>query len=294
MADSIHCIQPKDLNLPLYLDCIGSDSLAQPSLLNLSGNWEVWVANEYQAVMPVVYSPTFLGKKTGHLPLIHRLGIYGEYDPDLEKRFLSVLEKNYLIGYYAFSHLNTLPTLPRKSIQVLEINPYEKIRSAYSSMRKRHTRPVSGVDMIESLKLNEKLFQNHTPFLSKLQKKEIFNQISSLQDKKVLKSLSLLYSGKICAQIIYFESKTSIFLNCILSNRTILPHGMSLCIDYLIQKYSSTHHLDFFGSQLDGVKKFNLSFGAKDHSYPVIEQSKIKILKQFIKKRLGLATFANQ
>lgn len=257
-------------------------------------NWDVLVYEDYYAVMPIPFSFKIGFKFVVNPFLTQQLGVFSKKDDaELNEKFLQFLKKNYKVLYYAFNDTNSFKTLlkTRKNF-LLEPNSYEIIKQKYSPKRKRKLRLNPGVRefsmMTSDLKFEEVEYfiSENMIGINKLKNKIfVLNYLRDFYRQNLIQFYGFFYKEKLTNLIaIYQESYTSVLLGTYNIRKLVKQNGASNLIDFAIQKNIETKIFDFEGGDLPNMEEYFRGFRGEMREYPIINNSKIELLKNiFIK-----------
>lgn len=279
-----------EIDFKKYEKCLESSEqrnwYAKKDVLDeLSGNWEVFVYGDYEAIMPIP-----IKKKLGFtfviMPLFcQQLGIFSlKNDQKINEFFFKAVKKNYRIFYYAFNDYNSFYTaLEQRKNYIIPVSDYEILkRKKYFKGRKSTTKCAQHL-LYREVELNA----NHISFIE-----NNFKGISKEGDKdKFRKYINFLYhnnSLKLCAAyldekliniaVLINETSQLSLLALINDEAYKNENGPSFLIDKILQNYIHEKSFNFMGSNIRGIEVFFKSFGAELHEYSFIDN---KILKKF-------------
>lgn len=266
----------------------------------LNDDWAALVEDNYQTVMPLTgrrkYGIHYLAQPF----LCQQLGVFSTHtlsNSDIS-RFVAAIPRKF---QYIDIQLNTFNRLSqdvrgqvqaRKTYELDLIQPYEKLRAAYSSNCKRNLKKAHAhkVSVLKGLKLREYLgfIQAQDPYFMTA------DQYARL--KMLIPAIFQHRSGEIyaaydaynslCAAALFLSSGNKVhYLMPVSSVAGKESRAMFALIDYYIQKQAQKNlTLDFEGSMIEGVARFYAGFGAQPVSYSRLTQNKLpwplKLLKR--------------
>ncbi|MDR2204687.1 MAG: hypothetical protein LBE36_00770 [Flavobacteriaceae bacterium] len=252
---------------------------AQKEILDvLSGNWQILVYGDYDAVMPIP-----LIRKTGidivSMPLFcQQLGIFSKIDnPQTNDKFLKFLKKNYTIFYYCFNNKNRfLENLDKKKNYIIPISDYAVLkRKKYFKGRKSTVKWAQHLFYREiNLDADSISFiENNVIGLSKK------SDIEKL--KKYIEFLNSIESLKLCGAYLNEElinlavliREQEQFSLLSLANNDFYKNenGASFLIDKILENYIHKKSFNFMGSNIRGIEIFFKSFGGELEEYGFIQ-----------------------
>ncbi len=251
---------------------------------HLSGNWELLVYNNYEAVMPV-HMTKKMGLKFIHMPLFcQQLGVFSLTDrAELNTSFLTFLKKRYRVFLYSFNDKNKFTcNLETRKNYLIPISDYETLKRKRYFKGRKSTVKWSQHLGYDEVSLNNKItlfIKENFKGLSKVSDFEKFeNYVKFLQSKNVLKICAAYYNNSLInIAILVIESDQYSLLALINDDLHKKENGASFLIDKILEKYISQKSFNFMGSNIRGIEVFFKSFGSELHEYSFIEN---KILKR--------------
>lgn len=251
----------------------------------LSGNWELLVCNDYEAVMPI-HVTRKIGVKFVHMPLFcQQLGVFSQRDhAELNTAFLTFLKNKYKIFLYSFNDKNKFTSdLETRKNYLIPISDYEVLkRKKYFKGRK------STVKWAQHLTYREiELDTTATSFIREnfkgLSKEADFEKFENyVRFLKLKDSLKIVAACKgetlINIAVLTKEPGRYSLLALINDEQQKAENGASFLIDKILEKYISQNTFNFMGSNIRGIEIFFKSFGSELHNYCFIEN---KLLKRF-------------
>ncbi len=286
-----------EIDFEKYAQCLENSAQrkysATKQFLDISSEkkWELLVYKDYEAVMPVPY--VFKSKiKIVHNPMLcQQLGIFSREDNvEINERFLSFLEKNYLIRIYTFNEFNHFKTSlkSKKNFLILPDN-YETVYFKYSPKRKRKLRldeeVVKNSD-IKNISFSQAESFIKENFLGANKEEDVDSFISIFKNMFEANCLnfSAFYLNQRIINIIvtYFDDFTVALLGTFNDKESVKVAGSSVLIDKCIEENISTKIFDFEGSELPNVEEFFRGFRPELRPYHLIEYSKKDIIKKLL------------
>lgn len=251
----------------------------------LSGNWELLVYDNYEAIMPIHITKK-MGLRFVHMPLFcQQLGVFSAIDDsNLNIDFLKFLKKHFRVFLYSFNDKNNFKCqLETRKNYIIPISDYEILkRKKYFKGRK------STVKWSQHLIYNEEVLNNNIILFLK----ENFKGLSKASDfenfKNYLEFLKQINSLKICVvynneiliniAILVEENNQYSLLALINNEHYKKENGASFLIDKILKNYISQNSFNFMGSNIRGIEVFFKSFGGELQKYCFVEN---KLLKRF-------------
>lgn len=183
------------------------------------------------------------------------------------KALFEFLQKQFAIG--DLNVKNTFEFGEQKHFQILKLGKLNLNQQAKRSLKKAGTFTTSIEDRFDEL--NELLHAELAKRVSSINAISLLkleNLVKQTSDLKV-KQLNLWNDGQWCGAVLFIEANDHIlYLKGTVKNEERKNGGMYLLIHHLIQlAFSSNNYLDFGGSNVENVRRFNCSFGAEDVTY---------------------------
>jgi len=295
----------KALNVEKYNYCI--EHSLQSNIFGFSwyldivcDNWDVFVLNDYEAVMPVPWRKKFF-IKYGYPPLwIIQLGIYSLEIED-ENEFLIELfsEFKYIETRTNASNAFTMfqPFQKQRQLQVLEMptTDYKTVFTGYRKDRKKDLKKAQKNDLHEKWNDNpNSLINLHKANVGKRAKdfsEQEYEKLEELIKVCVLKKVGEILSiydkdSKLVGSGFFLKHKdrTTILVSSTdFKNRK--NGANTFLIDRAIYKYQARFNkFDFGGSSMRSIAKYFLSFGASSENYMQLNYNNLPSFLKLLKK----------
>lgn len=297
----IRRLQYHEIDFEKYQKCLESSEQRKYSaekifLDTTSGNhWDLLVLGDYEAVMPVPFIKKLGFKIVVNPKLTQQLGIFSLKDsPEINEQFLSFLEENYRVWYYAFNEKNVFKSsLHKRKNFLLEPDAYEVIRQKYSPKRKRKLRLNPGVIEFSEIKENVPFDEAEAFILKNIvgveKQKVIADFVSILKvfyERKVLDFYGFYFKERLINLVaVYQEKYTSVLLGTYNVRELVKLNGASNLVDFAIMKNIEHRIFDFEGGDLPHLEEYFRGFRAEMKKYPVIKNSRMALLFSIFKKR---------
>jgi len=287
----IRRLKYESIDFDKYAGCLESSEqknwYAKKEVLDeLSGNWEILIYGNYEAILPVP-----LTKKMGInfviMPLFcQQLGVFSSKDnSEINDQFLKALKRNYKIFYYSFNQYNSFSSiLEKRKNYKIPISDYEILRrKKYFKGRKSTTKWAQHL-YYKEVELNPEHFsfiENNFKGLTKKTDIKKFNDYLNFLNKSNSLKLCAAYLDEVLINIaVLVSEKTEFSLLALINNEAYKKEdGASFLIDKILSHYIHEKSFDFMGSNIRGIELFFKSFGAELHDYGFIQS---KILKKFL------------
>ncbi|UOE39937.1 hypothetical protein MTP09_08350 [Chryseobacterium suipulveris] len=252
-------------------------------------SWELLVSGDYDFVMPVPIKKKF-GFHFVLMPLFcQQLGIFGkETDEKMEGLFVDFLKKNYKIVNYYFNFQNKISSnFKHKKNYFIETTEYKLLRKHYFKGRKSTVKTAQYLNFKElNLAENLDFIRNNFKGLDKKSDVEkLFGYMNFLDRQKKLRVFGSFKDEQITNSAIVIDHDNSLsLLGLVNDEKYRLDNGASFLIDRILQENIQSKSFDFMGGTIRGIEVFFKSFGAERQEYPIIENSKTDLLRNFFIK----------
>ena len=241
-------------SLSFYLDAVAE-------------NWCVLVDETYSKGIALPYTIR-LNVKTLYTPIYL---MYVEWlGADLPKELITLLQKSFAVGDICMKDKLMDPN--RK-----EYVRQELIESKYNDQTKRALKRFekSGLQLVKGKLENDVLtiIESELPAkIASLDKQAILSLnklVSVIAQNNMLSSYAILENNHFVGGILSMQFKNRIiYLKGAFTESAKKSGGMFKCISTLIEEASITQNIiDFGGSRVENVRKFNMNFGAVDRVY---------------------------
>jgi len=253
----------RSVNYRIYAEVFYLDAL-------LDNNWDCYVLNDYEAIMPLPFVKKFGFKFIVQPIYCQQLGVFHQenFSKETFQRFEKKLHRN-LVRAYAFNEENTEMFEPKG---ILRINQILDLQQEIQLDNKTKKNIKSFINKKVELKNNQnleeilnfkKINSVHKIDISKL---TILTNILLKKDKIELYSC---YQNEILIAFSIFvkSKKRSIYLNSSansLAKKLSAPTGL---LYHQIKKKDKFQFLDFEGSEINSLNHFFKGFGAIEKFY---------------------------
>ena len=251
-------------------------------------NWTAVVQNDYEVIFPMVSSSKF-GLSFFTQPLFSReFNIIGA-NPTFEykKECYDHLMRHRLVFFGSSTDFNlTNLKSSNRNYQRIELGKkYDVLYGNYSQNIKRTLKKSIEFKLeirnyFDPVTLIE-LFRNEkgAEFRHLGQKEYDFIQQLMINGNKVKYDyqINAYAEGELVASSFYFVSKDAIlFLKGAVTEKGKLMGAMVCLHDYVLQVFCETHrYFDFGGSNMKGLREFNMKFGAIDMNYLLLSSNRM-------------------
>lgn len=261
-----------------------------PYLNAVCKNWSALVFGDYEAVLPFCWNKKWTISYIFQPPFLQQMRYVG---PPLSAE---VLDKIVTLLQHHFSFIEYRSNIPLSSHTrknyVLDLNkPYESLAKQYSSQTKKNLKAAQA-EIIKHFTIDEFLdfyTKNTIPKINNWKKQ--FSTIQKtllqvLQKNDELLLLGAAYEGQLEAvSAVVHAPGHLVHLMTSASDRGREIHGTTSIVDSLIREYCHQDILlDFEGSEIAGIARFNEGFGANLIPYYELKSNRLPFPFNILKK----------
>jgi len=290
----IRKVRYQDIDFEKYNDCIENSAqknfyCKRENLDFLCKNWELLVYGDYEAVMPIPFFKKF-GIKFVDMPLFcQQLGIFSKInDNSINQKLVDYFRKKYSIINYQFNYCNTIADIQEKKNYIIAIQEYAFLRrKKYFKGRKSTVKTAQYLEFREIF-INSHILDFINKNLKGLEKEselEFFiKYLFFLEKNEKLKMYGSYFQDNLTNLAILTDDSGSYSLLGLINNEDMKEHnGASFLIDRILHDHIENKAFNFMGGSIRGIEVFFKSFGAELQEYPVIQNSKKDIIRNWLK-----------
>jgi hypothetical protein len=241
-------------SLSFYLDAVAE-------------NWCVLVDEAYSKGIALPYTIR-LNVKTLYTPIYL---MYVEWlGADLPKDLITLLQKSFAVGDICMKDKLADPNHKEYVRQeILESKYNEQTKRALKRFEKSGLQLVKGKLESDVLTIIESELPAKIASLDKQAILTLNKLVSVIAQNNMLSSYAILENNHVVGGILSMQFKNRIiYLKGAFTESAKKSGGMVKCISTLIEEASITQNIiDFGGSRVENVRKFNMNFGAVDRVY---------------------------
>jgi hypothetical protein len=268
----------------------------------VSENWDALVEGDYESVMPLTHKKKYGIQYLAQPDYTQQLGVFSskKIDAVLVEKFLRAIPKKYKIVQIKLNTINKIESdifdlKPNANFHLDLIEPYEILQKKYSKNTKRNLNQAKkhGIYLSKGITTNElvKLFVENvgdTLIGMKKSQYDILRRLIAFFLKNNLGKIYAAYdsSNTLCGAVFFILAKKKITSLITVSS----PEGKKnksvfLIFDHIIKLYSEKHMtLDFEGSNIPGIARFNKGFGATACEYMGVNINRLPWILRIFKK----------
>lgn len=257
----------KSVNYRIYAEVFYLDTL-------VGNNWDCYVLNDYEAIMPLPYVKKFGFKFIVQPTYCQQLGVF--HQEDFSKETFQLFEKKLhrnLVRSYSFNEENTemfAPKGEKRINQVLELNfDYDTYFKTIRKNRKQELKKglSTNFHLIEhpkSAEFIDLLEHNYSNIKKSLQLDTLAHLVHKLQEIEKSTTISIYENQHVLASSYYIISDKRLIQLCNAKIENSPVNFNSFIVHHIIKtNLNKNITLDFEGSSLKGVHEFNESFRAQ-------------------------------
>ncbi|WP_374444445.1 hypothetical protein [Epilithonimonas sp.] len=290
----IRKVRYQDIDFEKYNDCIENSAqknfyCKRENLDFLCKNWELLVYGDYEAVMPIPFFKKF-GIKFVDMPLFcQQLGIFSKInDNSINQKLVDYFRKKYSIINYQFNYCNTIADIQEKKNYIIAIQEYAFLRrKKYFKGRKSTVKTAQYLEFREIF-INSHILDFINKNLKGLEKESdldfFIKYLFFLEKNEKLKMYGSYFQDNLTNLAILTDDSGSYSLLGLINNEDMKEHnGASFLIDRILHDHIENKAFNFMGGSIRGIEVFFKSFGAELQEYPVIQNSKKDIIRNWLK-----------
>lgn len=270
--------------------CINNNIYAQSWFLNIvCDKWHALVLDDYQAVMPLNHKPKWGLLTIRQAIFSQQLGLFCQNNKIDVDDFISAIPKKYLYINFNLNTSNKYSVFSfKKNInhEIFLDSDKNKIFANYSkSVKKNISKAINNSVVFSNVVDSVDEFCKHKKHLGKNYMNDKrnnihFNLINYCLINKKGKIFSVSYQGINCCSVFVTFFNNRITLHSSYCNEIGKKNGaFFFLLNHIFNLEEFNNFIfDFEGSNLDGVAKRNLGFGAKQTYYQSVKLSRIPFL----------------
>ena len=258
-------------------------------LNNTAHSWDALILDDYSAVLPLVWNRKLRLKNIYHAPFLQKINIFSakDIDPKIIAAFFEKIPVKFIhVDLFLENSFNlNIPNFKifKRNTQELYLNKkYDELYSQFSKNHKKNIRKAkknmieinTNAGISDVLKLKRIVFKRFRPkttdlFMSKL------TALFKVSEKytKGSQTYSAYYKEELCAAAYFLKYRNRYI---IFSGTTDLGRKTGAAFyltDTFIKNNAETNTiLDFAGSDIKGIAKRNIGFGAKTLQYSHLQR----------------------
>ncbi|MCB9262290.1 MAG: hypothetical protein H6607_07945 [Flavobacteriales bacterium] len=237
--------------------------------------WDALILNDYEAVMPLPFNNKLFGFSQIYRPILtQQLGVFGQFSVQELSVFFDNIPNNFKLIRYPINYKNSNISSETKTNLVLDLLPnFELVKSNFSHGLKmaliKYSYQISETgDTDKLIEMYKTELENTVKFGKEnyALAKKLFSEIIRREMGKIYQ---LTVEDKTVAMaFILSHNNRHINLFSISRYKKQYRDSMGFLLAKIIEKKCyQMAFFDFEGSEIDGIKKFFLSFGATPQPY---------------------------
>ena len=272
-------------------ECFNNNIYAQSWYLNIvSSNWHALVLDDYQAVMPLCERLKW-GIPTIRQPMLtQQLGLFSKSSKDNFDDFFIIIPKKYLYINFNLNNKNSSSRFSfKKNVNhelfidsdkhILTDNYSKSVKNNIAKANSNSVFISSRPDDVEQFCSKKK--QLGRAYMSEQLNDTQYKLINYCLENKKGRIFSAQFDGVNCCSIFLMFFNNRLILQSSYCNEFGKKYGaFFFLLDHILKLEEFNDFIfDFEGSNLTGVAKRNLGFGAKETHYQSVRLSRIPFLK---------------
>lgn len=243
------------------------------------GQWEALIFGDYDTIFPIPFNRKRILKQCYQPFLMQQLGPLGRVDSTVVKQCFDYLNSRYIYVSYQWHHsidLSENRNITKRTNQVIDLTQtYDVIKKQYSKSTLRKLKIATKVAEIEWGTDIDAFWTQYSQAEYPLQKPMlkyrhlVMQLFASAKAHNVLEIATVTSAGEPCSITAFIVSNGRVINLLDASTTEARQHNINFYkIDRAIQRYAGNQKMfDFFGSNMEGIYRFNQSFGAKIEHY---------------------------
>lgn len=263
------CIKNSDSSL-VYATSTYLDYMAE--------NWEGFIADDYNLVMPVAWRKKFGIKYSYHVPFVQQLGAFGKnLKQEISEEFFQLFQRTYKYGDYTFNFSNQIKNVKQSNNYILLLSSkYEILKHFYlphteKNLHKAKHFPLQYQEgnIDEAISAYKDLYAQRFKHVTENDYKN-FAELSKLKHREnniVVRRVT--NKNELLATVLLIKDERRLY-NLMMTATPLARHQSAgaFLYDELIKEFShSGMMLDFEGSDIPGIEFFYKGFGAVNQPY---------------------------
>ena len=266
-----------------YLDCVAPD-------------WMGMIYGDYEYLMPIVQNKKFSIKYLYQPRFAQQHGIFPPSTPEISNLFIKKLKINYRYFNLSLNAINVsvkeLVEVENRRNHILSLkHDLKTIQEKYNDHAKRYIRKSNKLCSVSTLLTLDDFIElktkfSHKGFSNKLLKKLKLIMHKSLQDNRgIIYGAYSKQNELIAAAFFLREKKRFTYLNSVSSPEGKLSRAMYAIVNqFIIDHANQDFLLDFEGSNIEGIARFFIGFGAETEYYQHIQYNNLPWFLKIFKK----------
>src|SRR5215203_6384175 len=284
-SPSIQFFTRKEIDIQKWNECI--DNAANGLIFSyafyldaMCHNWDAFVVNDYEAVMPLPWRKKAGIKYLYAPPFIQQLGVTGSHENFDEKELLQQVKKLFRYGDIFFNYSHSLTAIPVSSRTNFTLNLNQRfweLELGFSNVLKKNLKAakreelhISSYSHESIIEIFQNRYQERVRHVQDIDYKNFSKLCDELLSQNMLVTRTIQNKNEeILAAVILVKDKKRIYnlINHITAGgRKVMANHVLLC--EVLKEFSEKNLLfDFEGSDLPGVKEFYEYFGPVNQPY---------------------------
>lgn len=247
----------------------------------MADNWDGIVSDDYSYIMPVPWRKKFGIKYCYDVPFIQQLGVFGKVlEREAIDKCFQLLFRSFKYGDYAFNYMNYFKQAAVSNNYVLSLaSNYRSTSLFYSSViesnlniAKKFPLEYGVCETDEAFNLFIQLYADRLPHVHSADYAKFSElcRLKTVESNIAVRKISLHKTT--VAAVLFLKDKYRMY-NLMFATTAEGKHKSAghFLFDSVIKEFSQTGMLlDFEGSDIPGIEKFNKSFGAIKQPYYTI------------------------
>jgi hypothetical protein len=283
MQMQIEILPSYKIDKPKWDDCIKNSAnplvyATSVYLDHLADNWDGFIADDYNLVMPVAWRKKLGIKYCYSVPFVQQMGVFGKnIEPGEADAFMQQLHKMFKYGDYAFNYSMQLKnTQPHNNYILLLSSKYETLRHFYLSHLEKNLHKAKQFPLLyeegnidEAIETFRQLYAQRIQHVTKNDYKNFLALCCVKQNENNIIVRRVTNNSELLATVLLIKDERRLYNLMMAATQTARQQSAGAFLyDELIKEFShSGMLLDFEGSDIPGIEFFYKGFGAVNQPY---------------------------
>ncbi len=283
--NKIQHLTRKEINIEKWNDCINNaaNGLIYSYSFYLDAmcdNWDAFVINEYEAVMPLPWRRKAGIKYLYTPPFIQQLGVTGNHEIYDDSTLFKKIKELFIYGDIFFNYSHSFIQIPAssKTNYILALSqPFYELETRFSNVLKKNLKAakknevhISSTDARQIIGIFQNKYKERVPHVHDTDFKN-FSQLCDLlssQNMLATRTIQNKENEILAAVILIIDRKRIYTLINYITTRGRKMMANHILLNEVLKEFSERDLLfDFEGSDLPGVKEFYEYFGPVNQPY---------------------------
>ena len=262
---------------------------------NMADNWDGFITDDYNLVMPVPWRKKYGVKYCYTVPFVQQLGVFGknfkQEDVDV---FIKQLQEIFWYGDYSFNYLNQIKTAKQSNNYILLLSSkYEVLKQFYLSHLEKNLHKAKKFPLKyeegaieETIELFREIYAKRIKNVTQKDYKNFLELCLAKQRENNIVVRKITNNNQLLASVLLMKDERR-YYNLMMCATEIAREQSAGAFLYneLIKEFShSGMMIDFEGSDIPGIEFFYKGFGAVNQPYYKLHLNTLKYPLRLFKR----------